>query len=297
VGDLLKLLLEDYAMRSVAQVHIATLKVNSILMPALGDIKAAKLTSTRVKEFVRARLKKVKAGTVNRELGLLHRAFQLGYDHDPPLVGRVPHFPKLEEDEPRQGFLKAEHYRKLLAELPEELRLLFVVAYHVGLRKGALLRIKWSQVDLAANTIWIEGKKANRKPEPIAVPIYGDMAKFLKTQPRAGESPFARGSTPIKDFRASWDQACERAGVPELLFHDLRRTAVRNLRRAGVPETVIMKITGHRTRAVFERYNITDHSDTQAAGRQAEEFLSLEHERSGTISDTLGREVKKKGEA
>jgi integrase len=297
VGDLLKLLLEDYAMRNVAQVYIATLKVNSILMPGLGNIKAAKLTSTRVKEFVRVRLKKVKPGTVNRELGLLHRAFQLGYDHDPPLVGRVPHFPKLEEDEPRQGFLKTEHYRKLLAELPKELRLLFVVAYHIGLRKGALLRIKWSQVDLGANTIWMEGKKANRKPEPIAVPIYGDMAKFLKTQPRAGESLFARGSKPIKDFRASWDLACERAGVPDLLFHDLRRTAVRNLRRAGVPETVIMKITGHRTRAVFERYNITDHSDTQEAGRQAEKFLSVEHKRSGTISGTKGRKAKKKGEA
>jgi integrase len=72
--------------------------------------------------------------------------------------------------------------------------------------------------------------------------------------------------------------ACEAAGVPGLLFHDLRRTAVRNLRRAGVAETVIMKITGHRTRGMFERYNITDQSDTQEAGRLAEEFLTNEHE-------------------
>ena len=60
----------------------------------------------------------------------------------------------------------------------------------------------------------------------------------------------------------SWNLACQSAGVPGLLFHDLRRTAVRNLRRAGVAESVIMKITGHRTRGVFERYNITDQSDT-----------------------------------
>jgi len=278
VRDLLALLLEDYDVRAVSQAYIAGLKVKSILTPKLGDIKAAKLTTAQVKEYIRDRLKKVRPGTVNRELGMLHRAYQLGYQHEPSLVGRVPVFPKLPEGEPRKGFLKPELYRKLLLALPEELRLLFVVAYHVGLRKGALLRIKWSQVDIEALCIWMEGAKVNRKPEPVAVPIYGDMAKFLPVQPRSSEFLFARGSKPIKDFRESWNLACEAAGVPGLLFHDLRRTAVRNLRRAGVAESVIMKITGHRTRGMFERYNITDQTDTQEAGRLAEEFLAKEHE-------------------
>ena len=74
------------------------------------------------------------------------------------------------------------------------------------------------------------------------------------------------------------------AGIPDLLFHDLRRTAVRNLRRAGVAESVIMKITGHRTRTVFERYNITDQSDTQEAGRRAEAFLAKEQENLAQIT-------------
>jgi integrase len=103
------------------------------------------------------------------------------------------------------------------------------------------------------------------------------MRTYLDLQPRTCEYLFARGSAPIKDFRRSWDLACQAAGVPGLLFHDLRRTAVRNLRRAGVAESVIMKITGHRTRAVFERYNITDQSDTLEAGKLAEEFLSRVH--------------------
>jgi integrase len=278
VRNLLQLLLEDYDVRGVAQAYIAALKVKTILNPKLGDIKAAKLTTEQVKSYIRERLKKVKPGTVNRELGMLHRAYQLGYEHDPPLVGRVPTFPKLQEGEPRRGFLKPELYRKLLIELPDDLRLLFVIAYHVGLRKGALLRIKWEQIDLKAGCIWMHGKKANRKPEPVAVPIYGDMAKFIETQPRESEFLFARGSKPIKDFRESWSTACTKAGVPGLLFHDLRRTAVRNLRRAGVAESVIMKITGHRTRGVFERYNITDQTDTQEAGRMAEAFLQREHE-------------------
>jgi integrase len=81
----------------------------------------------------------------------------------------------------------------------------------------------------------------------------------------------------IRDFLESWELSCQAAGVPGLLFHDLRRTAVRNLRRAGVAESVIMKITGHRTRGVFERYNITDQTDTIEAGKAAEEHLSREH--------------------
>jgi integrase len=157
------------------------------------------------------------------------------------------------------------------------LKLLFVIAYHVGLRKGALLRIKWEQVDLASSCIWMQGKKANRKTEPVAVPIYGDMRTYLEMQPRTSEYLFARGLVPIKDFRMSWSLACRVAGVPGLLFHDLRRTAVRNLRRAGVAESVIMKITGHRTRGVFDRYNIADQSDTLEAGKMAEEFLSRAH--------------------
>jgi integrase len=290
VRDLLSLLLEDYETRQVAQHYIATLKVKSILIPRLGDVKATKLSSARIKDYIDSRRKAVQPGTVNRELGLLHRAFQLGYDHDPPLVARVPHFPKLTENEPRKGFLKAEVYQKLLFELPEELRLLFVIAYHVGLRKGALLRVRWSQVDLPGNTIWMEGRKSNRKPEPVAVPIYGDMAKFIAMQPKTSEYLFARGSRPIRDFRESWDLACQRAGVPDLLFHDLRRTAVRNLRRAGVAETVIMKITGHRTRSVFERYNITDHTDTLEAGRKAEEFLAREQE---VVAQRMSQQVRK----
>jgi integrase len=278
VRDLLQLVLEDYDVRGVAQAYISTLKVKSILNPKLGDIKAAKLTTEQIKAFIRDRQKSVKPSTINRELALLHRAYQLGNQHDPPLVSRVPKFPKLPEGEPRKGFLKPELYRKLLIELPEDLRLLFVIAYHVGLRKGALLRIKWEQIDLKAACIWMDGKRANRKPEPVAVPIYGDIAKFIEMQPRHSEFLFARGSKPIRDFRESWALACARAGVPGLLFHDLRRTAVRNLRRAGVAESVIMKITGHRTRAVFERYNITDQSDTQEAGRMAEEFLAKEHD-------------------
>jgi len=74
--------------RGVAQAYIANLKIKSIVNPALGDTKASKLTSAQVKQYIQQRFKKLKPSTMNRELGLLLRAFQLGYQQDPPLVGR-----------------------------------------------------------------------------------------------------------------------------------------------------------------------------------------------------------------
>jgi len=74
----------------------------------------------------------------------------------------------------------------------------------------------------------------------------------------------------VRDFRETWAHACTFAGVPGLLFHDLRRTAARNLRRAGIAEGVIMKIGGWRTRSVFERYAIVSQTDIEEALKKLE---------------------------
>jgi len=76
---------------------------------------------------------------------------------------------------------------------------------------------------------------------------------------------FHRDSQPIKEFRTAWKKACSATGVPDLKFHDLRRTAVRNMRRAGVPQVVRMRISGHRTDSMERRYNIVDIEDIQSA--------------------------------
>ena len=80
----------------------------------------------------------------------------------------------------------------------------------------------------------------------------------------------------IVDFKRSWTTACAKAGVPGKLFHDLRRSAVRNMIRAGVPQSVALRISGHTTAAIFTRYDITSDDDERAALRATQSYVDAQ---------------------
>jgi len=168
----------------------------------------------------------------------------------------------------RQGFLTDEQYAKLRDALPEYLRPLFVTAYFAGVRLGELLSIEWRQVDWEQGFITLDSERT-KSGYARAVPILeGDMKDWLKWSHENAdgcERVFHHDGVPFKEFRRSWQKACDAAGVPTLKFHDLRRTAVRNMRRAGVPQVVRMRISGHRTDSMERRYNIVDVDDIRAA--------------------------------
>jgi integrase len=118
---------------------------------------------------------------------------------------------------------------------------------------------------------------------PKAAPIYGGMGPWLEMTLSRGrvESPkciwlFSRAGKPVKDFKADWKHTCETAEVPGLLFHDFRRTTVRNLIRADVPKKIAMQISGHKTASMLWRYNITDARDIQEAGKRTERYLEAQ---------------------
>jgi integrase len=243
------------------------------LRPFFGHIRAARLTTDLMDEY---RAKRKAAGrsdsTANRELSILRTAFHNARKRTPPKVNVVPYFPMVTETTVRQGFLSDDQYVALRDALPNELKALFVTAYNVGTRKGELLLTEWDWVDFERNRISLPPHVTKTKTGRVLPIVPGDMRKLLLAAKRDRDknwpdSPwvFNRSGERIIDFRGAWEDACEAAGVPELTFHDLRRTAVRNMRRAGVPQVVRMKISGHKTDSMERRYNIVDDDDLDIA--------------------------------
>jgi integrase len=166
----------------------------------------------------------------------------------------------------------------VLEELPARLKALFVCGYHTGARKNELRRIEWSQVDLNAGLIRLPASQTKNK-RPRTLPIYGDMRRWLERQretcPENCTWVFhGAHSHPVDSHLNGWPEACERAGMPGLLFHDLRRSAVRNMKKAGLQDLEAMRISGHLTRNVFDRYNIIDEDDLAAAGKRLEDYAA-----------------------
>jgi integrase len=180
----------------------------------------------------------------------------------------------------------------LREELPVEVRLLFVVGYHTGARLAELESLLWEKVDLAAKRITLN-PGTTKNGEGRSLPIYVEMHQRLTIEKEIREAQypechyvFRRGGKPIKNFRKSWAQATLRAKLNGLLFHDLRRTAVRNMVRAGVPEKIAMQISGHKTRSVFDRYNIVNDRDLDLAAQRMQRHV----ESLGTLLGTPEQE-------
>jgi integrase len=184
VADLCDLVLADYRLRKRRDLNTVEWRYKAHVEPALGSVQAARLTAAQIRAYLEDRRKAGAAdATINRELAIVRRAFILAKREEPPLVARTPYIPKLEEDNARQGFLEPEQYEKLLEELPTNLKALYVCGYHVGARKGELLKIEWSQVDFDARVIRLTAGQTKGK-KPRCLPIYGDMERWLRLQQR-----------------------------------------------------------------------------------------------------------------
>jgi integrase len=283
IEDLLSLLLRQQRRLQRADIAHVESRIKNHLNPALGRILVNRFAQADVERYIDERLDSEAApATINRELACLKTALNIGLERN--LLHRVIKWTKLPELNIRAGFLDHDDYRRLLSELIDELKLLLVFGYHYGIRKSELLGYRWDYVDWFAKELRIPQPNAKNK-EPKIIPFYGEVEQWLGVEKARhdayySDSPwiFSRAGKVIKDFRESWSQAVQRAELQDSLgwFHDLRRSAVRNMTNAGLDQKMAMAISGHTTDSVFRRYRIVPRKDLRRAADRMNEFFRQE---------------------
>lgn len=242
------------------------------LRGVFGLARAVEITPDQLDRYVTTRTEAgASRATVRYELSTLRRAFRLAYRAGK--VPNVPPFPTLRPSDPRQGFFEPDDLRAMLRRLPEPLQPVMEFAYLTGWRKQEILTLTWAQVDFGAGVVRLEpGTTKNRQGRTFPFRALPQLEALLKAQrertaavERAQQCivphVFHRNAKPIKSYDGAWRVARGKAGLPGHIVHDFRRSAARNLVRAGVPERVAMMLTGHLTRAVFDRYAIVSERD------------------------------------
>jgi len=246
----------------------------------------------RVAEHRRA-IDSASNGEINRELQILKRAFNLALG-DGKILAK-PHVPMLTESNVRTGFFEREQFESVRKHLPDDLRPVATFANITGWRvPSEVLPLTWAQVDFQEGTVRLE-PHTTKNDEARTFPMTVELRQLLKQQRTAADEAQRESDTiipwmffrmvakgrrgpkqpkAIRSFTKAWKNATKAAGCPGRIPHDFRRTAVRNLVRAGIPERVAMTMSGHKTRSVFERYNIVNDGDLKEAARKLDTFAS-----------------------
>ena len=272
IGSLLDGLMRHYKMNRPKSYEWCKYVVEATLAPHFRDMKASKLGRRQLEEFVATRHEAGRANaTIKNELALLQRSFSLR--HLP-----MPKFQKPIVSNARQIILTDDEFELLYRNLPDHARIVALFGYETGCRLGEILGLKWDQADLHGppgreGIVRLHvGETKNNQGRSIPLTTRLRVA-LLNHSASSSSSPYIftyRGNQ-LKDIRGAWKTGCEKSGLVDesgkllFRFHDLRRTSVTNMTRAGVPETMIMRISGHKTRSVFDRYNIVNEDDLHLA--------------------------------
>jgi integrase len=260
------------------------------------------LTTDAARRFARERKAEgVGNAAINRSLAALRRMLTIARRERK--LTSVPYIEFLKEPPARKGFLERSDFERLVKLLPTHLRPLVTFLYWCGCRIGETLQIEWSQVDLDARQIRLEPEQT-KTSEGRIIPLSSDLVDTLR-QIEPKEGTVFDGT----NLRKEWMKACHACGLGTttevegrpydpiysgLTLHDLRRSAVRNLRKAGVSEREAMRISGHKTRAVFDRYNIVSTDDVMDAMRKLE--LAALNETRKPVQSEVSLSTKSNGE-
>jgi len=227
------------------------------LCPFFGEEFIADITPLMIEEYREKRRKEVSKSTVNRELAVMRKMFNLAIDWElaeANPVARIKFYS--ESDTQKERVLISEEEQRLLAECADHLRPIVVTALNTGMRRGEALKLMWGQVDLQARIIEVTGTKGGKdRIIPINAALYLELRK-LKNQNGTSDYVFVNPKTngPYGDVKNAFNAACERAKIEGLRFHDLRHTFATRLVQAGVDIITVKELLGHSSVRVTERY-------------------------------------------
>ena len=273
--ELAEALVTDYEINKLRSLRSIKLSLKHLRRTFTLD-RAVDITTEKIKKYVASRQREGAANaSINRELSALKRMFRLGVQ-----AGRVrsaPYIPMLQENNARQGFVDHGVFLKLRDHLPAYLKDPITFLYLSGWRLSEMKALEWRDVDLSGQVVRLRPEISKNKDGRL-LPLSGELLKIMETakaQRRLNCSyVFHLNGEQIGDFKRSWATACEKAGTGKIMVHDLRRTAVRNMTRAGIPDRVAMTLSGHKTRSVFDRYNIVSEADLEHAAQQLQSHLN-----------------------
>jgi integrase len=235
------------------------------LEPYFGHCKPHDINPSMVDDYKVKRQRQFAANaTINRELALLKSIFRFALKK-----GKVPRAPQIDllpEDNVRQRFITGGEFEEILPFLSADVLPVVVIAYYTAMRLGEILALCWNNIDLKRRLFLFETGKTGKQR---AVALRPEVMNVLRSMPKGfGETPVF--SVSMDRVERNWKRACQKAKVRDARIHDLRRTrATIWHKEEGLPQDLIMYMTGHRTDSMFRRYQIVS---TEYVERLAEKW-------------------------
>lgn len=267
--ELSTLYIDDYAKVNKKSWRDDMYRLNAHMEPFFGTAKIKDISPLMIEKYRAERLKNgITKSTVNRETTIMKRMFNLAMDWG--LADSNP-FLKVklfsEKDTQKERILKMEEEAALLHECPEYLKPIVITALNTGMRRGEILNLKWAQVDLSERSIKVVGTKSGKNR---ILPVNAELHRvFMRMQKRNGKSPYVfpnpRTGKPYTEVKKSFKSACERAGIENLRFHDLRHTFASRLVESGVDLITVRDLLGHFSVRVTQRYTHSNRKQKMAA--------------------------------
>ena len=272
------------ALSSFWRIEIAIKKFNS----EFGDTLIKDIRPSQIENYQQRRLNEGAApATVDREVGEVKTMINKAENDGMVPARAVLLFKKVKKvlkknSNARNMILPPHKFKTLISNAPPHLLAILAAGFYSGMRKGEILSLTWDRIDMEKRFIQLEASDT-KDNEPRVIPICDELLDVLRRQPKALHHNYVftfRGQPITSNFKRSLMRACEKAEIPYgrklkggFTFHDLRHTFNTYMRKAGVPESVIMQITGHSTREMFDRYNTIDADDAKEAIRMFRGFL------------------------